>query len=205
MGCATRSNAGRTTFIRPWSKPCPNARRQRTYGKNRGPHGGVAALEDQPEPPRRRDNVALWRSWGAVAAAAAIALAVYVVLDSGRWMGGPTVDVVAVLNDANAQPAWAVHLNNETQRLRIQALREQTLAPDKSFELWLLPGANQAPIPLGLIPASGATELDLNADLLARLPAGQALAVSLEPAGGSPTGLPTGPVLYQGALIPPSA
>jgi anti-sigma-K factor RskA len=27
-----------------------------------------------------------------------------------------------------------------------------------------------------------------------------ALAVSLEPAGGSPTGLPTGPVLYTGRL-----
>ena len=27
-----------------------------------------------------------------------------------------------------------------------------------------------------------------------------ALAVSLEPAGGSPTGLPTGPVLYSGPL-----
>jgi anti-sigma-K factor RskA len=31
---------------------------------------------------------------------------------------------------------------------------------------------------------------------------GAALAISLEPAGGSPTGLPTGPVLYQGAWIP---
>lgn len=27
-----------------------------------------------------------------------------------------------------------------------------------------------------------------------------ALAVSLEPAGGSPTGQPTGPVLYSGAI-----
>ena len=28
-----------------------------------------------------------------------------------------------------------------------------------------------------------------------------ALAVSLEPPGGSPTGKPTGPVLYQGRLL----
>jgi anti-sigma-K factor RskA len=32
-------------------------------------------------------------------------------------------------------------------------------------------------------------------------PPGGVLAVSLEPAGGSPTGLPTGPVLYQGKVL----
>jgi anti-sigma-K factor RskA len=33
-------------------------------------------------------------------------------------------------------------------------------------------------------------------------PAGGVLAVSLEPPGGSPTGAPTGPVLYQGKMLP---
>jgi anti-sigma-K factor RskA len=64
----------------------------------------------------------------------------------------------------------------------------------RDYQLWLIP-AGQAPVPLGLIR---------NGDLavpVAALPGGTTLAVSLEPAGGSPTGQPTGPVLAA-AVIP---
>jgi anti-sigma-K factor RskA len=60
------------------------------------------------------------------------------------------------------------------------------------------------PRPLGLIPFMGAGTSVVRLDL--PVPAGQALqnipalAVSLEPQGGSPTGLPTGPVLYSGPI-----
>jgi anti-sigma-K factor RskA len=33
-------------------------------------------------------------------------------------------------------------------------------------------------------------------------PAGAVLAISVEPAGGSPTGQPTGPVRYKGEVLP---
>jgi anti-sigma-K factor RskA len=55
------------------------------------------------------------------------------------------------------------------------------------------------PRPLGLI-AKGALSVDLG-PLAARALASGVLAVSLEPAGGSPTGSPTGPVLYQGRIL----
>jgi anti-sigma-K factor RskA len=55
------------------------------------------------------------------------------------------------------------------------------------------------PRPLGLI-AEGALSVDLG-PLAARALASGVLAVSLEPAGGSPTGSPTGPVLYQGRIL----
>jgi anti-sigma-K factor RskA len=69
----------------------------------------------------------------------------------------------------------------------------------KSLELWMLPDGS-APKSLGVIPGSGVGRVLLPAlpDIaLARVPA---LAVSLEPAGGSPTGAPTGPVLYTGKV-----
>jgi anti-sigma-K factor RskA len=58
-----------------------------------------------------------------------------------------------------------------------------------------------APRSLGLISAQGVTVLPRE-----RLPkallegATEALAVSVEPPGGSPTGTPTGPVVYAGKL-----
>jgi anti-sigma-K factor RskA len=60
-------------------------------------------------------------------------------------------------------------------------------------ELWLIAG-DAAPVSLGLIETA-----ELRRPLAA-LPAGAVLAVSLEPAGGSPTGAPTGPVLVTGAV-----
>lgn len=67
-------------------------------------------------------------------------------------------------------------------------------APDTthSHELWLIAG-DAAPVSLGLI---GAQTLPLPKGL----EPGMILAVSLEPAGGSTTGAPTGPVLALGAL-----
>jgi anti-sigma-K factor RskA len=58
----------------------------------------------------------------------------------------------------------------------------------------------QNPRSLGLIPASGIGRVRLPVPAGTALQNIPALAVSLEPAGGSPTGLPTGPVLYTGAV-----
>ena len=69
------------------------------------------------------------------------------------------------------------------------------IAPDRDLELWLLRDGETIPKPLGLLPATG---IRLAAGTL---PRGAAkILVSLEPRGGSPTGLPTGPVLFGGAI-----
>ena len=66
---------------------------------------------------------------------------------------------------------------------------------DRVLELWAAAGSG-APRSLGLISGAGATVVQR-----ASLPPGtDHLAVSLEPPGGSPTGAPTGPVLYVGRL-----
>ena len=60
------------------------------------------------------------------------------------------------------------------------------------------------PVSLGLMPSQNETRR-LDAAQLAALAASKQVAVSLEPPGGSPTGLPTGPVLYVGAIASPAA
>lgn len=63
----------------------------------------------------------------------------------------------------------------------------------RDYQLWLITGQN-APVSLGLVKGSLITMKAPTAE------AGSVLAISLEPAGGSPTGGPTGPVVAAGAL-----
>jgi anti-sigma-K factor RskA len=51
-----------------------------------------------------------------------------------------------------------------------------------------------------VIVANQPTTLHLSPALLAKLSAQALLAVSVEPRGGSPTGLPTGPVIAKGNI-----
>lgn len=70
---------------------------------------------------------------------------------------------------------------------------------DRSAELWVIP-ADGVPHSLGLLHTRGTTALTLTSENRARIAAGATLAVSIEPIGGSKTGLPTGPVVAKGAL-----
>ncbi|PBB97661.1 anti-sigma factor [Mesorhizobium sp. WSM3862] len=69
----------------------------------------------------------------------------------------------------------------------------------KDFELWLIEGKN-APVSMGVIPAGQSARMAVTPAVQEKLAQGAVLAVSLEPAGGSPTGQPTGPVVAAGDL-----
>ena len=66
-------------------------------------------------------------------------------------------------------------------------------------ELWLIP-ADGKPRPVGLLRADRTVTLTLPSELAALAKGDAVLAVSLEPPGGSTTGLPTGPVIATGKL-----
>ena len=67
------------------------------------------------------------------------------------------------------------------------------------FELWIIKGQNP-PVSMAVIPVGAAIELPVDSAAKQKLAEGAVLAVSLEPAGGSPTGQPTGPVVAAGPL-----
>lgn len=69
----------------------------------------------------------------------------------------------------------------------------------RDFELWMIEGDN-APVSMGIIPVGAAVQVAVSAQAQQKLAQGAVLAVSVEPAGGSPTGQPTGPVVAAGDL-----
>ncbi|KQZ82978.1 anti-sigma factor [Mesorhizobium sp. Root157] len=69
----------------------------------------------------------------------------------------------------------------------------------KDFELWMIEG-DKPPVSLGVIPVGAVTQLPVAPPIQKQLEQGAVLAVSVEPAGGSPTGQPTGPVVATGDL-----
>ncbi len=108
---------------------------------------------------------------------------------------------IAVFADADSRPLWTIGLESGTGRLVANSDGVPAADGDRVYELWALP-ADGAPHSLGLLPtAAGRFELTPAPGSLAAIEQSASLAISLEPAGGSPTGLPTGPVVYQAALV----
>lgn len=103
----------------------------------------------------------------------------------------PAPDLVASLT-AEAQPL-IFEAAFAAGTLRLSQKAGSTAEAGRVYEAWLIAG-DAAPVSLGLIEGR-AVELPL-----ATLQPGNVLAVSLEPAGGSTTGAPTGPVLVTGVV-----
>jgi anti-sigma-K factor RskA len=144
-------------------------------------------------------RLAWWRGASALATAAALALAVLVV----RPVAGPPPVIVVLQGAAGAGAggaAFVASFAGDGRSLVTRPLLPVSVAQDRALELWALPPQG-APRSLGLISAEGVTVLPRERLPAAVLGPGTAgLAVSLEPAGGSPTGAPTGPVLFSGRL-----
>jgi anti-sigma-K factor RskA len=70
----------------------------------------------------------------------------------------------------------------------------------RAMELWLIPAGEARPHSLGLVQGGRPIAFDIPSDLAGRITPDATLAISLEPPGGSPTGLPTGPIVASGKL-----
>jgi anti-sigma-K factor RskA len=110
------------------------------------------------------------------------------------------LQTVATIQGAHGAVVWSIELDARRERMRAVALAGAAVRPGHSFELWALPPDKGAPVSLGVLPGAGPLERILSAAQRAALASAAQVAVSLEPPGGSPTGAPTGPVLYVAAL-----
>ena len=132
--------------------------------------------------------------WLALATAASILLAVI--------MLRPMLDTavpqeIAVIQSSDAKAWWLV--SKAKNRLQVKATATVTDDRQHDYELWMLPANGQAPISLGLLPQQGERVLDWPTAADGIVIA--ALAVSLEPVGGSTTGAPSGPVLFTAEIV----
>jgi anti-sigma-K factor RskA len=109
---------------------------------------------------------------------------------------------VAVVNDESGNPIWVARVYFESERLELRVNTAPEPVSEKDYELWALMD-DGTPISLGLLPQSGDASRALDARSLAALRRSSTLAVSLEPAGGSPQPVPTGPVVYTAVMLAP--
>jgi anti-sigma-K factor RskA len=159
--------------------------------------GGAAPVAAAPARKSWWGELAVWRSLAAFATVAAISLSVLL------GMPGPAqAPIVVVLSSTGApadgaiQPAsFVASISGDGRALVTKPLTQVNLQADRALELWAVPPQG-APRSLGLISAQGTTIVKKGRVLDNTA----ALAVSLEPPGGSPTGAPTGPVLWAGKL-----
>jgi anti-sigma-K factor RskA len=137
---------------------------------------------------------ATFGNWRFAAAAGIAALAIAF----GVWTGfGPgSSQPVAEIRDPQQGQLWSIEAPRNRDELRVAAADNLALDPARAYELWALPGAGAAPVSLGLMPKSGRGTLQLNDAQRLALSRSRQIAISLEPPGGSPTGAPTGPVLF---------
>lgn len=155
--------------------------------------------------PRKRlwDNLALWHWLGLGASAVAVALLVVVALPRRVPVPPPPTAAVAymaaTIKQDNGSTGWTATMDLQHARMVVVPAAPAALAQGKVPELWLIP-AGQKPIAVGMISRDQPTTLALAPALLAQLGPTAALAVSVEPPGGSPTGQPTGPVIAKGAI-----
>jgi anti-sigma-K factor RskA len=141
-------------------------------------------------------RLAFWRALTAMASVAAIGLAV--LLATPQAVPPPVVVVLAATNaTAGSLPSASIvaSISGDGTSLVMRPIVPVSVAADRSLELWAVPKAG-APRSLGVLPGGSGT-VALRGKVLA---GADALAITLEPAGGSPTGKPTGPIAYAGKL-----
>ncbi|WP_339464461.1 anti-sigma factor [Pseudomonas sp. EA_65y_Pfl2_P74] len=154
-------------------------------------HGITARIEPQVlHVPEKRP---FWNWLRVTAALCSIVVLVFL----GSLYNRDDARYSATLLSADAQPALKVQAHADY--LQVEPLTLAAIDADRSLELWAIT-ADGKPISLGVIPAGGKGKVELSEAQKVLIGKPIALAVSLEPKGGSPTGQPTGPVLYQGAL-----
>jgi anti-sigma-K factor RskA len=155
--------------------------------------GGPAA---RPERVGWWASLSLWRGLALAGFAAALALGVALFAPRGER---PDERIVAVLAGQDQKPVLIASADRGGRFLTVKAVGPVAVPPGRVLELWALP-PGQDLRSLGLIPASGLARLPLAAPAGIAFQGVPAMAVSVEPEGGSPTGKPTGPVLYSGGV-----
>ena len=152
---------------------------------------------------RRRRN--LWRTYAAAMTALAAALGFLLLFGPGRQPAPvvqpqPPSSLVASLAATDEQTALTL-VYDQGRRSLLVTPAQIASRPGRDHELWVVP-ASGSPRSLGLVRSGAQTRVEIRPEIGALLRDRATVAVSVEPAGGSPTGTPTGPVIATAELRP---
>ncbi len=164
----------------------------------------TAAIASAETPPARFglwDNLKFWRYFGLSAGALGTAFAAAMIVVVFLRAAPPLPIATANLVTAHTGLFVATAMKKNGGIWLVVSPSQVSVPQHKSAELWLLTPGNQ-PVPLGLLASNRSVAVNLPANRLQGGISNATLAVSIEPAGGSPTGLPTGPVIAVTKFVP---
>jgi anti-sigma-K factor RskA len=162
-------------------------------------------------------GVSRWRRMTVVMGAIAALLALYIGLAQfapGLVPLGPRTQVVAqapgpaqlgarlvaVLQQEPTAPAFLLTVDPQSRTLVVRRV-SATPEAGRSYELWLISSQFPAPKSLGVVGNDEFTQRPIPGNFDVATLRAASYAVSLEPSGGSPSGVPTGPVLFTGKIV----
>lgn len=155
-------------------------------------------------------RLTLWRGYAAAVSAVAAALLLIIAFDAfsirpearpdGVPVQRPQSAPVLVANVAAEDRSAAIVVSFDPSG-RSLLVSPAVITPDPAHDhqLWLIP-ASGTPRSLGLIASAAPHRLPVPPPLLGQFRHDATIAISVEPVGGSPTNLPTGPVVASGKL-----
>lgn len=140
-------------------------------------------------------SLAFWRFGSFVGFAATAALLWFV------FVGQPIEAVsayTAVLQAPDKSAGYLVQADH-SGGVHLIPLVSTAPAADKALQFWTKQESAKGPTSLGVVPAN--QRVHIKADHLPGLEANQLFEITLEPAGGSPIGRPTGAILFVGRTV----
>ncbi|BBP45643.1 hypothetical protein THMIRHAS_10160 [Thiosulfatimonas sediminis] len=148
------------------------------------------------------------KTWATAASISTIGLAIFASVNlapttskqSQQFVQNETPQLLTVLINTQQQAGWLMRYEAQNKRLHVQTLQAEPLDSRRTYELWIIADGLNQPESLGLMPEVGEYNLPLNEQQIALLGKVQKFAVSVEPAGGSPTGQPTSSPVYLGEI-----
>jgi anti-sigma-K factor RskA len=109
----------------------------------------------------------------------------------------PAPMVAALMIEGRDQPMVAVY---DAARSMVKMPGPMAVPDGRSAQLWAIVEGDPTPHPLGTFRLVAKQGMVASAQSTKPMAPGTTLAISIEPLGGSPTGLPTGPVVASGTL-----
>jgi anti-sigma-K factor RskA len=148
-------------------------------------------------------SLAFWRGLAVASSGFAIILATFIGMTPRPE---PPMAMVAVMNDDGGQPAmvvsWPPMKTMRDPHIRIKVVQAHpVMNPGTSWEMWMLPEGKGAPVSMGLISIDRDQVMKVSPALAQKMGNAWGLAMSVEPERGSPTGAPTGPVIFKGQCV----
>lgn len=139
-------------------------------------------------------RLGVWRGLTAASLAMSVLLAALLI---SRPLPEPSYIVVLVAPE-NRAPGWLVQAQdlNEVQLIPLAAME---VPADQVLEFWTKADDWNRPVSLGLVEPG--KRLRVAVDALPPLAPNQLFELTLEQAGGSPTGQPTGPIKFIGRAV----